>query len=107
MLNQDWLPFITVVRPPEHLRRVDTRALEVEALDKDDYPAAALAALLSPCILLTHNTKHFVPLGVRAWGQGTTAVAAAVEAKNGEIVFGGMLIIPATPVVSVPPSGAL
>ena len=50
------LPYIRVVKIPPALRELDQRALEVRRLDPDDYPAAvALAALLSPCILLTGN----------------------------------------------------
>ena len=101
MLNQDWLPYIAVVKLPEALRRVDERASQVEALDEDDFPAAALATLLSPAILLTHNFKDFAPLGVRDWSQGTDAVFAAAGIKDGETMFQGMLIVPAAPVVAV------
>jgi hypothetical protein len=38
MLNQDWLPYITVVKLPEELRRVDERASQVEALDRRPSP---------------------------------------------------------------------
>ena len=86
---------------PEALRRVDERASQVEALDEDDFPAAALATLLSPAILLTHNFKDFAPLGVRDWSQGTDAVFAAAGIKDGETMFQGMLIVPAAPVVAV------
>ena len=48
IFNEDWLPNIDVARLPEFWREVDHRAREVRALDADDYPAAALAALLSP-----------------------------------------------------------
>lgn len=101
MLNEDWLPFITVVRLPEALKRVDARASEVESLDADDFPAAALAALLSPAILLTHNFKDFAPLGVRGWSQGTDAVLAAGMVSDGGLTFQGMLILPTAPALAV------
>jgi hypothetical protein len=65
ILNEDWLPHIDVVKVPAGLRELDPRALGVRDGDglrpgaPDDFPAAALAALLSPCLLLTHNYKHF------------------------------------------------
>ena len=63
ILNQHWLSNIEVVRIPPGLRELDPRALrvrdgdEVRPGDVDDFPAAALAALLSPCLL-------------RAWATG-------------------------------------
>jgi hypothetical protein len=57
ILNQDWLPNIEVVRLPPTLRELDPRALLVRDRDTDDFPAAALAALLSPCLLPTTRTS--------------------------------------------------
>jgi len=59
IINEDWLPHVDVVKLPVALRQADRRALEVR--NADDY----LAALLSPCPLLTRNYKHFGVLGVR------------------------------------------
>lgn len=70
ILNEDWLPHIEVVKIPPRLRQVDPRALEVRDREADDYPAAALAALLSACILLTHNYTDFGALGVKTKSQG-------------------------------------
>ena len=59
ILNEDWLPHIDAVQLPAGLRELDPRALRVRdgdgvrLGDVDDFPAAALAALLSPCLLLT------------------------------------------------------
>src|SRR5260370_11397385 len=83
ILNEDWLPHIEVVKIPPRLRQVDRRALEVSESDPDDYPAAALAALLSPCILLTHNYTGVAALGVRTEAQGVDAMLAVVELKIG------------------------
>ena len=85
ILNQDWLPNIDVVRLPPGLRKLDPRALLVHADDVDDYPAAALAALLSPCLLLTHNYKHFGALGVRTREQGLDGVMAVLAINIGEV----------------------
>src|SRR5260370_336872 len=83
ILNEDWLPHIEVVKIPPRLRQVDRRAQQVSESDPDDYPAAALAALLSPCILLTHNYTDFATLGVRTQSQGVDAVLALVDLTIG------------------------
>jgi hypothetical protein len=59
ILNEDWLPHVEVVKLPASMRQVDPRTLEVRARDSADFPTAALAALLSPGLLLTRNYKHF------------------------------------------------
>src|SRR5215470_6366998 len=59
MINDDWLPHVDVVQLPAWMRQADPRALEVRDRDRKDFPAAAVAALLSPCLLLTRNYKHF------------------------------------------------
>jgi hypothetical protein len=89
---------INVVKVPSELRQVDQRALDVCSRDPDDYPAAALAALLSPCILLTHNHKDFGALGVRTGDQAKEAILAAVELRFGEFQFQAMVTLPAAPI---------
>ncbi len=101
LFADEWLPLIRVVSLPDRLRTLDQRASAVQVLDPDDYPAAALAALLSPCILLTHNTKDFAPLGVRAWTQGVDAVVAALDVRVGETRVQAVVMIPAVPVYAV------
>lgn len=96
-----WLPLISVVKLPEGLRQLDERALTVRDLDPEDYPTAALAALLSPCILLTRNHKHFSPLDVREPSQGVDAVLAAIGIHVGETRGQVAVMIPAAPVVAV------
>ena len=98
LFADEWLPLIRVVSLPDRLRALDQRASAVQELDPDDYPAAALAALLSPCILLTHNTKDFAPLGVRAWTQGVDAVVAALDVRVGETRAQAVTMVPAAPV---------
>jgi hypothetical protein len=98
ILNQDWLPNIDVVRLPPGLRKLDPRALLVRADDVDDYPAAALATLLSPCLLLTHNYKHFGALGVRTREQGLDGVMAVVAINIGEVRLHAAIVVPALPV---------
>ena len=98
---EDWLPYIRVVDLPTQFRELDTRAVAVHALDSDDYPTAALAALLSPCVLLTHNYKHFGPLGVREPQQGVNAVIAAIDLKMGETRLQAVATIPAAPLFTV------
>lgn len=96
-----WLPLIRVVALPPSLRELDPRALAVQALDSDDYPGAALMALLSPCIGLTTNVKDFGPLGVASLSQGTTAVAAVIHVAHGELEVEALMLLPAAPVALV------
>jgi hypothetical protein len=96
-----WLPYIRVVRLPAELRCVDPRAIEVQGLDPDDYPAAALASLLSPCVLLTHNVRDFGPLGVLTAEQGVEAVIAGIALRLGESRFQASIMVPAAPFMAV------
>lgn len=98
ILNRDWLPHIAVVQVPPRLREADPRALDVRAVDPDDFPAAALTALLSPCLLLTCNYRHFGVLGVRTSSQGKDAVMAVVAVNAGEMQLQAAVMVPAIPV---------
>ena len=98
IINDDWLPHIDVVKLPASLRQVDPRALAVRDRDADDHPAAALAALLSPCLLLTRNYKHFGALGVRTRTQGVDGVMAVVSINIGEMQVQVAVTLPAMPV---------
>ena len=103
ILNEDWLPHIDVVQLPAGLRELDPRALRVRdgdgvrLGDVDDFPAAALAALLSPCLLLTHNYKHFGALGVRTRMQGVDGVMAVLAINIGEVQLQALIFIPSLP----------
>ena len=55
IISQDWLTQVEVVKLSDALRQADPRAVQIREWDRADFPAAALAALLSPCLLLTHN----------------------------------------------------
>jgi hypothetical protein len=101
ILNEDWLPHVHVLRVPDELRSLDARATRVRDADVDDYPAGALAALVSPCIVLTHNVKDFNALGVRHWKQAYFAVSAAVDVEIGERRLRAVVTTPAVPVVAV------
>jgi hypothetical protein len=101
ILNDDWLPYIDVVQLPEWLRGLDLRALAVKENDPDDYPAAALAALLSPCLLLTENYRDFGPLGITRPRQGVDGVVAAVSLDLGEMHFKGIVAAPGIPMVAI------
>jgi hypothetical protein len=97
ILNHDWLPNIEVVQLPPGLRVLDPRALRVRDGDMDDFPAAALAALLSPCLLLTHNYKHFGALGVLTRDQASDGVMAVVAINVGEVQLHAAIAVPALP----------
>jgi hypothetical protein len=101
VLNEDWLPHVDVVKLPALLRQADPRALQVRDRDGGDFPAAALAALLSPCLLLTCNYKHFGALGVRTRSQAVDGVMAVAAINIGEMQVRAIVMIPAAPVMAV------
>ena len=105
MFSTEWLPYSRVVALPDHLRQLDKRAADILVLHADDYPTAALAALLSPCVLLTHNHKHFRPLGVREWSQGVNALVAAIDIAVSERRLQAVATVPAAPIVAVGAGG--
>jgi hypothetical protein len=98
MLDEDWLPHIRVVTLPPGLRQLDPRAAVVRNADPDDYAAAALAALLSPCILLTRNHRHFTALGMSYAEQGVNGVLAVIAIVDGEVHVQVTLSLPTMPV---------
>jgi len=98
IVDEDWLPHIDVVKLPDSLRQADPRALQVRERDADDFPAAALAALLSPCLLLTRNYKHFGVLGVRTHTQAVDGVMAMAAINVGEMQVRVVVTLPAIPV---------
>lgn len=98
---EDWLANISIVRVPDALRSLDARAVAVQNLDPDDFPTAALAALLSPCVLLTTNTRHFAALGVRERSQGADAIVAAFNLRVGETQLQAVAMMPAVPIYTV------
>jgi len=100
VLNEDWLPHVDVVNLPASLRQADPRALQVRDRDAGDFPAAALAALLSPCLLLTCNYKHFSALGVRTRSQAVDGVMAVAAINIGEMQVQAIVMIPAAPVMA-------
>ena len=99
MFDNDWVPRMRVAALPPDLRAIDARAREVQARDATDYASAALAALLSPCILLTGD-KDFAALGVREQNQGRDAIVAAIEVKAGERSVSAVTMVPAAPVAA-------
>jgi hypothetical protein len=98
ILNEDWLPHVDVVKLPDSLRQADPRAMQVRDRDAADFPAAALAALLSPCLLLTRNYKHFGVLGIRTHTQSVDGVMAVVAIRIGEMHVQAVVMLPALPV---------
>ena len=100
VLNEDWLPHVDVVKLPASLRRADPRALQIRDRDIGDFPAGALAALLSPCLLLTCNYKHFGALGVRTRSQAVDGVMAVAAINIGEMQVQVIVMIPAAPAMA-------
>lgn len=103
IVNDDWLPHIDVVQLPAGLRELDPRAVRVRdgdgvrPGDEDDFPAAALASLLSPCLLLTHNYKHFGALGIRTRTQGVDGIMAVLAINIGQVQLQAVIWVPALP----------
>jgi hypothetical protein len=96
--DSDWVPRMRVLSLPSALRALDQRAAEVQARDATDYGSTALAALLSPCVLLTSD-KDFAALGVNDPRQGAYAIVAAIEVRVGERTMSAVTTVPMTPVV--------
>ena len=107
MCERDWLPFLRVVALPDDVRDIDPRAAEVRALDPTDYPTAALASILSPCILLTHNYTDFAPLNMQMWYQGVDAILAMLDINSVKHTFKPSLWCPPLQslLLAQPPSG--
>jgi hypothetical protein len=61
--NETFLPRIRFVEIQDGAV-ADPRVEQVRALHEADAPTAALAVMLSPCVVLTDNRKHFAPLGI-------------------------------------------
>jgi hypothetical protein len=101
MFGEHWLPHIKIVSLPDNVRCLDERALRVQDLDPDDYPAAALATMLSPCILLSGDYHHFSPLGVAYSRQGVDAVFAAIQVRVGERQLEAVAMVPAAPAYAI------
>lgn len=92
----EWLPYIRIVELPTYLRELDQRSLEVQQEDEDDYAAASLAALLSPCILMTHD-KDFKPLGVQHYEQAILAIFLVDDVIEGDAQLRTAIMIPTMP----------
>jgi hypothetical protein len=101
ILADDWLPLLSVVSIPENLRHIDARSTAVQDLDADDYATAALASLLSPCILLTRNHTDFLPLNINESTQGVDAIVAVYAIKTGESEVQAVLMIPAVSTIAI------
>lgn len=61
--NEVFLPRLRIIEFDERLAD-DPRVEGVRDLHTNDAPTAALAVALAPCVLLTDNRKHFLPLGL-------------------------------------------
>jgi hypothetical protein len=68
--------------------------------DKDDFPAAPLATLLSLCPMLTHNYKHFGALSVRNHSQDADGVMAVLGRQHRPDPAAGRHHDPRTPAPS-------
>jgi hypothetical protein len=94
----EWMPNVKVVDLPEHLRDLDERSLAVRQRDCNDFAAASLAVLLSPCVLLTHDLD-FQALGVSDRDQGYFAICLVGELIEGNAQVRATAMIPAAPIM--------
>jgi hypothetical protein len=97
---REWLPSINIVDLPDELKDLDTRSLVVRQRDQNDYAAASLAALLSPCILLTHDLD-FDALGVKNREQALFAICLIEDVSDGDAAVKAALMIPGVPLIAV------
>jgi hypothetical protein len=74
----------------------DSRVEEVAGLHSADAPTAALAVMLAPCVVLTDNRKHFVPLGIAE----TRTDVIAVNARELAGYYGSMNAMTIVPAVT-------
>jgi len=100
LLVNEWLPYIRVVELPTHLRELDQRSLAVQQNDEDDYAAAALAAVLSPCVIMTHDSD-FKPLSFQHYQQAILAISLIDDVNDGDASFRAVVMIPAMPLVAL------
>ena len=100
LLVEEWLPYIRVVELPDHLRELDDRSLAVQQNDEDDYAAAALTALLSPCVIMTHD-KDFKPLGFQHYQQAILAISLIDAVYDGDANFRAVVMIPTAPLLAL------
>ena len=96
----EWLPSISVVDLPDELRDLDARSLIVRRRDQDDYAAASLAALLSPCILLTHDLD-FEALGIKHREQAFFAICLVEDVSDGDAAVTAAIMIAGAPLYAV------
>jgi hypothetical protein len=100
LFKTEWLPFIRIVELPGHLRELDERSLAVQQNDKDDYAAGSLAAVLSPCIIMTHD-KDFEPLGFQNYGQAIVAIFLVDDVREGDAQLRAAVMIPTLPLIAL------
>lgn len=92
--NELFLPRIRIVALDETLID-DPRVDGVRALHAADAPTAALALALAPCVLLTDNRDHFLPLGLPDRPTDEIAIDAHalsefVTGMNGALLLSGL-----------------
>ena len=95
LLLEEWAPWIWVVDLPDET--TDHRVELVAARDHTDRPTAALAAFLSPCILLSRD-KDFEALEIAEPSDPLVAIRASVSLGQASVEVRTMFLIPVMPV---------
>jgi hypothetical protein len=99
ILENEWLPHVAVVDVSQ-LPSADTRVDAVSVRDSDDVAAAALASVLAPVLLLTHDLD-FKALGILDRNQALVGVQAVVSIATAQGKYQAAILIPAAPVIGV------
>ncbi|RDI73199.1 hypothetical protein Gocc_3078 [Gaiella occulta] len=92
--NEVFLPRVRIIDFDERLVD-DPRVNGVRALHANDAPTAALAVALAPCVLLTDNREHFLPLGLPDRPTDEIALdlhqlSQVVAGSNGAVMITGL-----------------
>ena len=98
LIAEEWAPWIWIVDLP--VETSDSRIELVAARDHTDRPAAVLATLLAPCLLLTKD-KDFEALQVAKPGDPVLAIRVSLMVNETTIELQGITTVPVLPIAAV------
>jgi hypothetical protein len=96
-LEQSWLGWLNLVELPDE--SIDPRVTAVVVRDPSDRPAAGLASLLAPCVLLTNDADFEALLGAVESVRHVVVVRAAVALGGATVQLQTMTVLPALPII--------
>jgi hypothetical protein len=95
-LGRCWLDWLNLVELPTE--SVDARVAAVVARDSSDRPAACLASLLAPCVLLTNDQDFEALVGAIQSLRNVVVIRAAAALGRATLQLQTMAILPTLPV---------